>query len=35
MVLNPIDAALFYRLWLPMLDYVNSEYEEPTFWNAI
>ena len=21
-----MDAALFYRLWLPMLDYVNSEY---------
>lgn len=27
MVLTPMDAALFYRLWLPMLDYVNSEYK--------
>ncbi len=27
MVLTPMDAALFYRLWLPMLDYVNNEYK--------
>jgi len=27
MVLTPMDAALFYRLWLPMLDYVNDEYK--------
>lgn len=27
MVLNPEDASLFYRLWLPMLDYVNNEYK--------
>ena len=27
MVLTPLDAALFYRLWLPLLDYVNNEYK--------
>ncbi len=27
MVLTPPDAALFYRLWLPLLDYVNNEYK--------
>lgn len=27
MLLKPEDAALFYRLWLPLLDYVNNEYK--------
>ena len=26
MVLSTEDAALFYRLWLPLLDYVNQKY---------
>lgn len=27
MTLSTEDAALFYRLWLPLLDYVNNKYE--------
>lgn len=27
MTLSAEDAALFYELWLPLLDYVNKRYD--------